>query len=1521
MSSNFDQFLQSLGQLVSSCNCTTDLLVALRSYYDLAYESDKQDMYSKPMLWIGIYIAVASLLCILPMVADVLHGYQNRKLWFPCRYFTLNAASLTVIAVATKLPMDLNNSMPGHVDQSAKLGSMAFMCTIMANLLPSLSTMDNRELFTNIIALAVLVITLLVNVCIQLKTGVVSYNKSGPMLHFPGGGTYLDPNYFYKLLAIVYVAMVIMLLIIHISSSLAILKSKEMLELKYQAVVKGQEFQQAGKLTVEKLKQLVRNYWIMAATGSPQFMTACSATTSASGVICAISTVIHILIMLAVCSHIKDYQSNYKWSMLVILITQFVGVVLGSIAPICRCFASLSFKLSIKRIWYHVKVFKVESYWTEKLYDWKQSSVPFAFRSRKCMVVIQKLKIVILGFCIKSQKAVVVACKMIALVPIFFVIWVLYFFRCWKWLKAKFSVSDNVLGERPEQLEENKVLSRYVLELQDNMKLAERTLKDISKSVNRLMLTAEKKQPNNLMKLLERSRGFLGVERYDSLHVLPLLGEGFLDCWSLPLVTLTTIAVSLPNLEKDIVDNLLKSVSEGLVYVKLVEESFNATEDYVTSQKAAKTLWLEVDVYHKWLGNKLQKHVPQVSTTQQILEWFRDTAKNMVTEVEGTDIGGRNDDSMCRSISANSMYRVTKAILLSYHANIEELSSMISDILAACLTNLPQVIARKCHTSAIEKREASVHAAAQLLGETMQIINSLEDRELPSLNPDEMAFIDKNFDLQAGATWMKGCEVRFDMGKSQCDLPNMEKNLKQRAPVTATSLKTQPCDDKVAFKSDVQNTFSKPLLWIGIYIAVASLFCILPMVADLVHGLRNRKLWFPCKYFTLNAATLTVIAIAMKLPMDLNNPMPGHADQAAKLGSMAFMCTMMANFLPSLSTMDRKELLTNIIALDVLVITLVVNVCIQIKTGIVSYAMLLHDGFMYYDTKNIYSRRTATIYAVMSIMLLIIHTCSSLAILKSKQILECKYQVGHQTASRDQGIQQTGILTVERLKQHVRNYWVMAATGSPQFMTACFVTASASGVICALSVIIQVIVILTLGPSTMEYRSDYKWSISVILITQFIGVVLGSIAPICRCFAAVSFKLSIKWIWNHIKVFKVESYWTQTLSDWKQGSVPITFRSRKFKVVIHKLKILILCFCIGFQKTVVVACKMMGLVPIFIVIGVLCCFRCWKWLKATFNASVIVLEKRPEHDKDLSRYVLQLQDDMELAERTLKGISKSVNRLIRRAEKQQPIHLMKLLEESKSFEGVGKFNNHLVPPLSSQEFLDCWSLPLVTLTTIAISLPNIKSDAVDNLLSSVSEGLVYVKLVEESLNATEDYVCIQKAAETLWLEVEVYHKWLGNTLQKSVSQLNPAWQILQWFKDTAKNMVTEVEKTDIGGGYDDDSIYQSISANSMYRITETMLSYHTNIEEVSQEELFEQLSSMISDILAACLTNLPQVIAIKCHTSAIENREASVHAAAQLLGETMQIINSLEDRELPSLNPDEMAFIDKWHTYFQHPLP
>ncbi|KAK9067054.1 hypothetical protein SSX86_014378 [Deinandra increscens subsp. villosa] len=717
------------------------------------------------------------------------------------------------------------------------------------------------------------------------------------------------------------------------------------------------------------------------------------------------------------------------------------------------------------------------------------------------------------------------------------------------------------------------------------------------------------------------------------------------------------------------------------------------------------------------------------------------------------------------------------------------------------------------------------------------------------------------------------------------------------------------------YRSDEQNRFSEPMPWIGIYIALASLLCTLAMVADLVHGIRAKKLWFPSKYFTLNAASLSVIAVAIKLPMDLNNSMPGHTDQDAKIGSLAFMCTMMANLLPSLATMDNKELLTNIIALSVLVITLVVNVCIQIKTGLLSLYKYQDDLF---ETTNegkdqsssymyVYTHRygiVSTFYLGMLLMLLLTYVSSSVAILKSKQILNSKYQGGHERALKELESAGRGRLTVEKLKQHVTSYWIMAGTSSPGFVTACSATTSASGVICACSAGLAVLLMyLTIG-YLREYKSDYKWSMLVIFITQFIGVILGSIAPLFRCFAYFSFNLSIKWMWNHhINVFKVESYWTQKLCDWKHSSIPFSVSSRIRKVIIRNLISAILSICIGFQKTVVVACKMIALIPILLVISVLYCTSCWKRMNKS---------EQLDKFKDLRRYIFTLEEDIELAERTLKGMTKSVNLVIRKAEKQQPSNLIKLLEGCSSFEGVGGYGNGSlhVPVLHTEDDHDltCWSLTLVTLTAIAISIPNVSKKVTDRLLSSVSESLVYVTLVEESFNiASDGYVSKQKAAKSLWLEVELYHKWLGNELTKLAPQVTTAKQILESFRDTAENLNTEVGSL-------------NICAESMYHTTKTFLfSYGDTIDKASREELFGELSSMIADLSAACLTNLPRVIAMKCHTNVIEKREESVHAATELLGETMQIINMLQDHQLPTLNTEELRLTDKWRGYLKHP--
>ncbi|GJT72235.1 hypothetical protein Tco_1031521 [Tanacetum coccineum] len=719
------------------------------------------------------------------------------------------------------------------------------------------------------------------------------------------------------------------------------------------------------------------------------------------------------------------------------------------------------------------------------------------------------------------------------------------------------------------------------------------------------------------------------------------------------------------------------------------------------------------------------------------------------------------------------------------------------------------------------------------------------------------------------------------------------------------------------------NIESAPMLWIGIYIAIASLVCTLAMAADLLHGLRNKKLWFPCKFFTLNAASITVITVAMKLSVDLTSEMPSYMNQAAKIGSLAFMCTIMVNLMPSLASMDNKTLLANVTGLSILVITVIVNIFIQINTGIIDhFSIIIYTKLNNYDYVMV-----AYIYLAMMLLLLIITISSSLTIPTSKEILEFKYQGTNKTSSTDQ--QQTQMSKVEKLRQQIRRVWVMAETGSPQFVMASSPLSTASGVICVLVLIVQtfsMFEILYAYRDALKYavvyetQSVYKWSIIFILLTQYIGVVVGTIAPVFRCFSVLRFKLVTKWDRNHFMAFKVEKYWTQKLYEWKQNHIPFLLGSRRSRTVLYNLKNVALSLCIVFQMVLVVLCKVIRLIPIVVLKLVVYSLYGLKSLKVKLFTPPI--DSTGEIIEDLSKYVLQVNDEMELAERTLKGISNSTNSFIIKAEKEQNSGLLELLEKSTGFDGVEKFDTDQIQLRYSVELVNSWSLPIVTLACIAVALPRIPKDRVKHLVKSVAEGLSYTHLVEESLNISSEYVNTRKATITLWHEVENNCKWLKISLSENAFEGMTATEILNWFADKAEEIVIQINTHSNGIMMENNIPKELIAANSMYRIARTILHRdQSSTEPLSKKQLFALLNGMIADILSACFTNIPQVITMKCHESVIEKREASVKAAAKLLGKTTKIIERLATVELPNMDDDKMAYIDEWRLHFSRSIP
>ncbi|KAL6562572.1 hypothetical protein OROGR_003579 [Orobanche gracilis] len=674
------------------------------------------------MPWVGLYVAVASLVCTLAMAADVVQGFRQRKLWFPCRFFTINAASLTLIAIAMKLPVDLTTDMPDRY-WNVRYYGLLLLFTMLANFLPSLGGMDDKELFTNIVALGILVVTVIVNTCIQIATKVLSSPEEMPLL-------------IYLLLWPFWVA-------------LTVPTSRRVLEQQYKELhaLNRHEI----KLSYKQLMHHVKKYWMMAETGNPQFVLACSPFCSASGLICSIFVFSSIYqLSSGNLSDFWDEKTDYRWSINVILTMQSIGIVVGSIAPIFRCITTITY-FNISKAWSmnHLNMFRVEKHWTQRLRQWKHSHITSRILGRRCKKVFDNVKNMILNFGIAVQVTVVVICKTICLVPTSSMILLYYCCHFGNSLSKRFKEGPNASNNNVRsEIEE---YTGYVLQIEEEATLSNRMLRNMLRIMTKLLHESEEKQPRNLLQFLEKSTGFNGVVEYDDDRVPSLHPEETHYCWSLVAVTLTAIALALPNIAKGHVKELLASMSEGLVFVAHIEDTLNANGDLIKPRKTARRVWTEVEVYGNWLHIVLQKKARERKMSKEVLRWLGDEAVKIVIQFKKRKTRSV-DDSLHKFIAASSMYRISQTILL--HCNeqenwptddelFESIISMIVDLLCACFTNLPHVITSMCHHKAIEKRGESIRTAAQLLGKSKKILNILEQRLLPELDLYAMAFIDK----------------------------------------------------------------------------------------------------------------------------------------------------------------------------------------------------------------------------------------------------------------------------------------------------------------------------------------------------------------------------------------------------------------------------------------------------------------------------------------------------------------------------------------------------------------------------------------------------------------------------------------------------------------------------------------------------------------------------------------------------------------------------------------------------------
>nr|KAJ0227717.1 hypothetical protein LSAT_V11C100019330 [Lactuca sativa] len=399
----------------------------------------------------------------------------------------------------------------------------------------------------------------------------------------------------------------------------------------------------------------------------------------------------------------------------------------------------------------------------------------------------------------------------------------------------------------------------------------------------------------------------------------------------------------------------------------------------------------------------------------------------------------------------------------------------------------------------------------------------------------------------------------------------------------------------------------------------------------------------------------------------------------------------------------------------------------------------------------------------------------------------------------------------------------------------------------------------------------------------------------------------MKWSRHHLHVFRVEKHWIQRLQLSKNSPIPTHIPGRHCKKVFHNIRIMILNFCITLQITIVVICKTICLVPRSFLILFSYCYHFGKSSLKRFKEEPNASNSNVISDlEEYSGYVLQIEPDAKLSKRILRNVLSSITQLLHEFEKKEPRNLMKLLEKSTGFYGVIEFDNDGVPPLHPEEIQNCWSLVALTLTAIALALPNITNCNVKRLLSSMKEGLQFVRHIEERLNANEELVKAREAARHVWTDVEVYCKWLQIDLQKKARKGETSQKILEWLGDEAVNIVIQFKA--MKNISLDHSRCEFIAASSMYRISQTiLLHFHEQENWPTDEELFEWISTIIADLLCACFTNLPHVITMKCHDDAIEKREDNIKTAAQLLGRSKKILKMLKKRQLPNLHMESMG--------------
>ncbi|KAL8457852.1 hypothetical protein ACS0TY_035646 [Phlomoides rotata] len=177
-----------------------------------------------------------------------------------------------------------------------------------------------------------------------------------------------------------------------------------------------------GSTNADELRVLIRKYWVMTETSSPQFVIARSVTCTMSDVL---SLFVAVVLVEAEVRMAKTFgllrrqtDSSYGWSTEWVLLTQTIGVIVCSITPAFRWYNTVkSGSLHGIRKSFRNAVM-VEDYWTQMMVDWSGSSLSIEIRHLGTKKVVHDLRGIFPKIFIYIHYLIVLVSKLILFISI-----------------------------------------------------------------------------------------------------------------------------------------------------------------------------------------------------------------------------------------------------------------------------------------------------------------------------------------------------------------------------------------------------------------------------------------------------------------------------------------------------------------------------------------------------------------------------------------------------------------------------------------------------------------------------------------------------------------------------------------------------------------------------------------------------------------------------------------------------------------------------------------------------------------------------------------------------------------------------------------------------------------------------------------------------------------------------------------------------------------------------------------------